>query len=471
MQNITSTSIMYEFENAQLGDERLTKRLCRLAERFERRPQASIPEATGSWGQACGAYRFFDNEEVDPEDILASHTERTLERAQTESLLLAVADTTSLNYRDRSNTEEPAPSWTGGLGPIGNSTDKAFGLWLQSLLAFTPEGLPLGLLGARSWARDPKQFGANHQRNQKPIEEKESYKWLKSYQTLQAVAARTPHTHWVMVADREADIYELFELAMSQPNRPALLIRLQHNRALEESDHRLLAQLARQPQVGTLMVEVPRKKNQPARHAKLEIRFAPVRLRAPQLKSKRGPLALWAIEAREAHPPRGVTPICWRLLTTLAVHTVKQAIEKVQWYCTRWGIEVFHKVLKSACAVEEAQLEETQRLQRLITVRLVVAWRIMWLDRLGRERPTAPISEILEEAQWKLLYGAVYGTGRLPRKKPTVGEGVRWIAQMGGFLGRRGDGNPGPQTLARGLARLDAISFGWKLAHEMNKCA
>lgn len=462
MQNITSTSIMYEFQNAQLGDERLTKRLCQLAERFEHQPQASIPEATGSWGQACGAYRFFDNEEVDPEDILASHTERTLERAQTEVLMLAVADTTSLNYSERPNTK--------GLGPIGNSTDKAFGLWLQSLLAFTPEGLPLGLLEAHSWARDPEQFGANHQRNQKPIEEKESYKWLRSYQTLQKLAARTPHTRWVMVADREADIYELFELAMSQPDSSGLLIRLQHNRALEESACRLLAQLAREPQVGTLMVKVPRKKNQPARRARLQIRFASVRLRAPQLKSKRAPLALWAIEAREMHPPRGVTPICWRLLTTLAVHTVKQAIEKVQWYCARWGIEVFHKVLKSACAVEEAQLEEAKRLQRLITIRLIVAWRIMWLDRLGRERPTAPISEILEEAQWKLLYCAVYGAGRLPRKKPTVGEGVRWIAQMGGFLGRRGDGNPGPQTLARGLARLDAVSLGWKLAHE-NKCA
>ncbi len=462
MQNITSTSIMYEFENAQLGDERLSKRLCRLAERFEHQPQASIPEATGSWGQACGAYRFFDNEEVDPEDILASHTERTLKRAQTEALMLAVADTTSLNYSERPNTK--------GLGPIGNSTDKAFGLWLQSLLAFTPEGLPLGLLGAHSWARDPEQFGANHQRNQKPIEAKESYKWLRSYQTLQGLAARTPHTRWVMVADREADVYELFESAMGQPADPALLIRLQHNRALQGFDRRLLAHLARAPQVGTLSVQVPRKKGQPTRRAQLEIRFVPVRLRAPQLKSKRGPLALWAIEAREAHPPRGVTPICWRLLTTLAVHTVKQAIEKVQWYCARWGIEVFHKVLKSACAVEAAQLEDVHRLQRLITVRLVVAWRIMWLDRLGRERPMAPISEILEEAQWKLLYWAVYGPGRLPRKKPTVGEGVRWIAQMGGFLGRRGDGNPGPQTLARGLARLDAVSLGWKLAHE-NKCA
>jgi len=459
MKNITSTSIMYEFENAQLGDQRLTKRLCRLAECFQHQPQASIPAATGSWGQACGAYRFFDNAEVDPADILASHTKRTLARAQTETLMLAVADTTSLNYSERPNTQ--------GLGPIGNSTDKAFGLWVQSLLAFTPEGLPLGLLAAHSWARDPEQFGANHQRNQKPIEAKESYKWLRSYQVVQALAVHTPHTRWVMVADREADIYELFESAMGQPAGPELLIRLQHNRALEKPARRLLAHLARQPQVGTLMVAVPRKKNQPARRAKLELRFAPVRLRAPQLKSKRGPLALWAIEAREMHPPRGVTPICWRLLTTLAVHTLKHAIEKVQWYCIRWGIEVFHKVLKSACAVEEAQLEEAQRLQRLITVRLVVAWRVMWLDRLGREQAAAPISEILEEAEWKLLYAAVHRTSRLPRKKPTVREGVRWIAQMGGFLGRKGDGEPGSQTLARGLARLDAISFGWKLAHEM----
>jgi hypothetical protein len=455
--------IMDEFAHAQLGDHRLTKRLGQLAADFAHQPQASIPMATGNWGQACAAYRFLDNDRVSPAAILAPHIARTRERAAAVPLVLAVADTTSLNYGDRPDTA--------GLGPISNSADKAFGLWLHSLLAFTSQGRPLGVLDVQCWARDPARFGLNHQRNRRPLEQKESAKWLRSYRALQTHAAQTPQTRWVFVADREADLYELFELALSAAGAPALLVRAQHDRGLSATTRRLFAHLTRAPLAGQLPVVVPRRNAQACRTATLTMRFTTVRLSAPHLKAERPSLTVWAIEARERHPPHGRNAIHWRLLTTQAVSTLAEAIETLQWYCARWGIEVFHKVLKSGCLVEEAQLETAARLERYVAINLVVAWQVMALAKGGREHPATAISEILEEADWRALVAVAHNGRRQPRGVPTMGQAVRWIARLGGHLGRRGDGAPGPLSLARGLRRLHDISAGWKLAHETKSCA
>jgi hypothetical protein len=251
MHNIPDTSIMTEFSHALLGDQRLTKRLTRLATACARQPHALIPTATGNWGQACAAYRFLDNAHVTPAALLAPHTARTLQRAATVPLALAVNDTTTLNYSHR-----PA---TTGLAPISNNADKTLGLHLHSLLAFTPQRQPLGVLAAQCWARDPARFGGTRQRNRRPVAAKESAKWLHSYQALQTHVAQTPATCWVFFADREADLDELFELALAAPANPALVVRMQHDRGLEQNEHRLFTHLARAPQAVQLPVAVPRR--------------------------------------------------------------------------------------------------------------------------------------------------------------------------------------------------------------------
>src|SRR6266700_2092605 len=177
MQLQLSGSIMDEFTRAQLGDKRLSKRLCQIAEDLRQHPRGSLPEASGNWGQACAAYRFFDNDRLEPADLLAPHQARTRERAASVPLVLAVSDTTGLNYNERPGTR--------GLGPISTQADKHFGLWCHTLLAFTAEGLPLGVLHSQCWARDPAQFGSKSQRHQRSIQQKESAKWLRSFQALQ----------------------------------------------------------------------------------------------------------------------------------------------------------------------------------------------------------------------------------------------------------------------------------------------
>jgi len=153
------------------------------------------------------------------------------------------------------------------------------------------------------------------------------------------------------------------------------------------------------------------------------------------------------------------------------VSSLAEAVEKVSWYCVRWGIEVFHKVLKSGCAVEAAQLETAARLQRYVMIKLVVAWRVLMLTHLGRERPDAAVSEILEQAEWRVLRAVATRGAAVAVGEPTVGEALRWIGQLGGHLGRRGDGAPGPLSLARGLQRLADLTTGWKQAHATQGCA
>lgn len=463
MQDHLRVSIMNEFAHAALGDQRLNRRLLQLAEALARQPQASIPKATGNWGQACAAYRFLDHTTFTPHDVLRPHVHRTVARAAAQPTVLAVADTTSLNFGQRPQTL--------GLGPIGNHADKGFGLWLHSLLAFTPHGLPLGVLDTQCWARDPAQFGGNHQRNRKPVADKESAKWLRSYAALQTHAVPAPNTRWVMVADREGDLYELFALALCTSPAPGLLVRAQHDRGVSQSTRRLFAHLARAPLAGRLRVQVPRRPGQPARPATVSVRFRVVCLSAPSLKANQPALTLWAVEARELHPPRGRSPLHWRLLTTCPVHTLAQATELIGWYGVRWGIEVFHKVLKSGCAVEAAQLENAERLQRYLAIKLVVAWQVQALTHLGRVQPEADVGKILEAAQWRVLRGATAAGERHGRRPPTVREAVRRLARLGGHLGRRGDGPPGALCLARGLQRLHDITLGWKLAHERKSCA
>jgi hypothetical protein len=451
-----------EFAHAPMSDQRLVQRLITVATDFAQHPTAPIPQACGSWSKSKAAYRFFDNDAVDPQAILASHVQSTLARIRAHSVVLCAQDTTTLNYSTHPQTQ--------GLGPISNNRDKTIGLLLHSTLALTPSGQPLGLLQARSWARSPRHFGrSSHQRNRMPRAQKESQKWMDSLSVCQTLAWQCPDTTLVNVADREGDLYDLFQEATAPSAGPKvhLLVRAQHNRQVAHRQEYLWDFLAAQRPSARLQIKVPRKDGRPGRLATLAIRFAPVTLRPPCLKNDQPPLQLYTIEAREVRPPQGVKPICWRLLTTLPVATAAAAVEKIRWYAQRWQIEVIHKVLKSGCKVEQRQLETLQRLQRVLMVDLIVAWRVLGLCKAARETPEGLASDWLSHAEWRALSCYMEERAQPPRRPPTLRQAVRWIAQLGGFLGRRYDGEPGPIVLWRGLQQLRAITAAWKrFGHE-----
>ena len=451
----------HEFGGDELPDQRLNQRLHMIATAFAQKPTASIPQACGRWSAAKAAYRFFQNDAIAPKAIRQPHHQATLQRVKAEPIVLAIQDTTSLNYSPHPATE--------GLGPIGSPSPKTIGLLLHSTLAVTPKGQPLGFLHNAVRARRKGKVARS--RHQRKLADKESYKWVESLNACQQLAPQCPATLLVNITDREGDLYELFvqALRVEAPAKVHLLVRARHDRKLQDHARTLWEQVARQRVAATLKVRVGRRGDQPSRLATLSVRFCAVQLRAPTRQGEQPSIQLWALEAREVRPPKGVSPIVWRLLSTLPVTSAQEAIQRVSWYAQRWQIEVIHKILKSGCQVEQRQLQTAQRLERVLSVDLVVAWRILALCKAARELPDDPVSQWLPSAQWQALWCHVHQRTNPPKTAPSVRQAVRWIAQLGGFLGRKSDGEPGTITLWRGLEQLETMTKMWQLCHRKNR--
>lgn len=443
-----------EFGAARLGDARLARRLQRIARDFFAQPQASIPQACQGRAKTKATYRFLEHPETTMDAILQPHYAATHQRMQAEATVLAVQDTTDLNYATHRETA--------GLGPIGSQKDGAVGLLVHDTLAITPDGRPLGLLDVQCWARDAAAFGKRARRYALPIAQKESQKWLRSY----AAAARAQHacpgTRVISVGDREADLYELFARARDTAGGPDLLVRARQDRVVAEGQGHLWDTLTRRPVAARVAVTIPRRGARPARTAVLEVRFATLSLRPPKRKPRLGPVTLAALAAQERGAPAGVEPVEWFLLTTLPLATGADATTVLTWYSRRWGIEVYHRTLKSGCKIEERQLGSAERLEACLAIDMVVAWRIYYLTKLGRETPDVPCTVFFEDFEWKALVAYLTQEPTPPAQPPTLRAALRMVATLGGFLGRKGDGEPGTKTTWLGLQRLDDLAAMFK---------
>jgi hypothetical protein len=439
-----------ELGRARLGDARLEARLITLTRDFYAQPRAQIPQACGTRAKTKAAYRFFDHPHTGMDAILQSHYQASAERAGRERVVLAVQDTTSLNYDAQPAIEN--------LGPIGSRADAWFGLMVHDTMAFSVTGLPLGLIDVQCWAREAQDFGKKHQRKRLPFEAKESYKWARSVQAAAALQARLPQSTVVSVGDREADIFELFDHARGLPHAPMLLIRAEQNRTLAQEQGKLWEHLRACPIAGCQQLQLPRRHNRPARVTKMTISHACVELEAPKQKARLKPVKLWAVWARELEAPAKASALEWMLLTTCEVDSLAAAVEKLAWYTQRWGIEVYHRTLKSGCQIENRQLGHADRIEACLAIDLVVAWRILHLSKLGREHPDVPCTVYFSESEWKALLTFVNRNPHVPAQPPSLREATRLVAGLGGFLGRKCDGEPGTQTLWLGLQRLDDIT-------------
>jgi Druantia protein DruA/Transposase Tn5 dimerisation domain/Transposase DNA-binding len=447
--------IEQEFGGARLYDPRLRRRLYTIAADFFAQPGVLVPQACeGLMAKAKAAYRFFSNTRTNMKNLIEGHIESTIGRIQSHEVVLAVQDTTTLNYTSHPSTE--------GIGPINTKKDSAIGMIVHDTMAFSVKGTPLGLLDVQCWARDPDDAGKSSRRKELPIEEKESFKWIKSYRAVAEAQKLSPQTMLVSVADREADIYELFLEAKRHQNAPQLLIRAERSRnRLVEQQH-LWEHMDGEPVAGYIEVAIPGKGSVAARTAKLQIHYAAVELTPP--KDYTEPLSMWAVYAREVdHGSEIKSPLEWMLLTTVEVSSFEQAQERLEWYSNRWSIEVYHRTLKSGCRIEDRQLNTRERLESAVAIDVVVGWRIHWLTKLSRETPDVPCDVFLQEEEWKVLC-AYIRKSLPPDKPPTCRQAARWIARLGGFLGRKSDGEPGVTTMWRGMVKLDGMVEGYQLA-------
>ena len=435
-----------EFGAARLYDQRLKQRLYQIGQDFYADPQANIPQACGSKAKTMGAYRFFANPKVTMDVVLDAHTQASIDRIKEHKVVLAPQDTTTLNYSTHPMTQD--------LGPINSTSDTLVGLLLHDTLAFTEDGIPLGVLDAQCWARDPKDRGKKYRRKTLPIEQKESIKWLRSYQRVAQVQKLCPDTMLVSTGDRESDIYELFQMATKDPCGPKLLVRADKNRNRKVDDQLLWDFMCAQPVSGTLKLHVPRSGSRKARDTRIDIRFAKIELPPPQRLSSHPPITLWAVYAFEAQRQDVATPIEWMLLTTVETNSFEDAKKRVQWYSGRWGIEVYHRTLKSGCRIKDRQLQAADRLETCLGIDMVVAWRIYHMTMLGRQVPDCACTAVFEQFEWKALCCYVNQTSVAPDKPPTMKEAIFMLGKIGGHLGRKSDGYPGPQVLWRGLCKL-----------------
>lgn len=443
-----------ELMDAEFGDLRLTERLVKLVEALSRAPEASVPEACGSAGAAKAAYRFWNNPKVSGAAILKPHVQRTAQRAAKEPVVLAVQDRTSLDFSSHRRTA--------GLGYLKKRHER--GILLHQVLAVSPQGVPLGLLHQQFWTRPLEEFGKKKQRGRKVTARKETQAWLVGLRA--ARAALPDHPCIVVVGDRESDIYDLF--AAPRDEHTHLLVRVRDWRRRVNHPAKQLGRAMRTvaPQA-TVSVEIPRADQKPGRQAVLTLRWTSLEILRPANHPDRtapATLRLWFLLAEEESPPPGETPIRWLLASTLPIDTLDDASQTLLRYTYRWRLEQLHFVEKSGCCVEHLELETVERLERAIATYSLVAWQLLWLTYLARKAPELSCVEVLPGHSWQVLCLAT-PPQQLPDKPPTLREAVRRIAKLGGFLGRKGDGEPGVETLWRGWRRLVDLTTGYDLVH------
>lgn len=446
-----------EFGGAQLGDRRLNKRLIQLAQQRRAMPQASIAQSCDGLAGMRAAYRFYDNQEVQVEQIQAPHRQATLGRAGHYPVVLAIQDSTQVDL-----TAHPHTAGVGYLQDLAHT-----GFLLHTTLLVTPQRDPLGVVQQQVWVRDPADFGKRQKRRQLATQQKESQKWLTSLDEVAHLQSELPNTHLVSVGDSEADIYALFAHAASL--RQSFVVRACRDRVIQSEDERHLWRfLVQQAPGGLLEVAIPRQANRPARSAHLSLRWAQVALPVPQAEKGRQEVTqvtVWAILVREETPPEGISdPIEWKLLTNVPTQSYAQATERVEWYACRWVVEMFHRVLKSGCRLEERQFDDLANTQRFLALDSVVAWQVLSATLHSRLTPQVSCEALLETYEWQALYCFVHKTHTPPQQAPTLGEAIGWVARLGGFSASRTH-RPGTTVLWRGFSRLTDIAQAWLVFH------
>jgi hypothetical protein len=467
--------VVDELKTADLNDERLNKRFCEILDQLGKRPTGSIPAACGGAAETTAAYRWFDNVKVTFDKVLCPHIEATRQRIASQPEVVLVQDTTEI---DLTRPEQQVE----GAGPLDGKSRR--GVLLHLLHAFTPNGTALGTAHASVINRsDDEPVNATRTRAERrsiPIEDKESYRWVEALRHAQDEALRHPQTQFVCIGDSESDIYELMTETLEAPGNAHWIVRACQDRALQRNSsektaaksvhEELLAALV----VYTTMITVrgrtakvsceKRGRRQPreSREAEVEIRAARLTLRPPYRPDRKlPPITVNAVMVRELSPPEGEPAVEWILLTDLPIDTVEDVRQIIEKYKIRWMIEIFFRTLKSGCRVEARRFEHIDRFLPCLAVYLIATWRTLFVCRMSRECPDISCEAIFEPAEWKSVYRVVLG--KTPRTPPTLQEMVRIVAQLGGYVNRKRDDPPGPQTVWLGLQRLHDITVCWKL--------
>jgi len=459
-----------ELSGCDFGDARLTARLIKVASAISDHPETSINAACGSFADSKGAYRLLQNDKVRPEKILRSHQTNCWERAVKDGRpILAIQDTTDLIY-----TKFPSIKGLGErLKATKNFEKGVTGLMLHSTLAVSIDGVPLGLMKQTYFTYDEVRAKRNQvDKNQQgapkniPITEKASYRWLEHLQSAQelATAKCVPLIH---VADRECDIYEFLHEAANSSS--SFVVRSCADRLTQG-----IGRKVDMPTLGALIQSASVLSNIgftiEGENIECEVKRVTTVLRPPHRSAAAKdadlkPINVSVVDVRQTNCDKN--PIHWRLLTNLPCESLEDCLQVVKIYGHRWAIECFHRILKSGFHVEEARLANRQRIENFATLLSIISWHIFWLYKFGRSAPGTFAASIIDKDGIKVLTISAKKLKIKISSKMTLGEALLIVARLGGFLGRKGDGDPGMQSIWRGwrcLAErvdfLEAMTYG-----------
>lgn len=430
-----------DFPHLDLGDIRRDERFVTILNNISDQPGSSIPRQNKNWYDTKATYEFFKNEEVSLESLRKTMMSYGVKQVEDESKILVLQDISNISYNDLQAE---------GLGYLDNKEGR--GILCYSSMAATAEGLPLSLLYQHTWVRPLEELGKSSRRKKRTFEEKETYQWYEAMRVVnQQLEGGIQKIH---VADREADVYELFFHAY-EPDTD-LLIRARHNRKISDGSH-LWDHISTLQPAATVMLDVPDERGKKKIPTPVEVRYEQVEILRPSTsKDKYKSVTLSAIEVKELNSEGKEEEdiIHWRLLTTLEVTELTDVLQCVKWYTFRWLIERFHYVLKSGTKIEKLQLKHVDSLQKAITTYSMAAFRIMQLVYESRQHPEVSCEIVLTKTQWITLYMLIHGKKDVPRQAPTLQQAVRWIGKLGGHLGRKSDGPPGLKTVWLGYQQL-----------------
>lgn len=449
--------ISTELDGIDLGDARLNRRSQHLIEALSANPEASINAACDGWADTLAAYRFFDNQAVTPEAILKPHIEATKQRIKSHKVCLSLQDTTELDF-----TSHP-PEDTLCL-----DHENRFGLYDHTQLAVTPEGVPLGVVGVEYFDRQAETLGKSQERRNWPIEEKESFRWLTGYRQACELARECPETQIVSIADREADIYDVLLEADGDAGLADYIIRSKVVRCTLERDveagdavyHKVRETVAASGLRGTQTIQLNTTPKREAREACLEIRAMKIAVKPPHARSSLASITVNVVLAEEIGGPNDGTDVSWLLITSLPVETLEDIFLILDYYVARWSIEVYFRIFKTGCKVEEIQLETRARIKNCLAMYKITAWRAMYLTHLNRQNPEVPCSTVFAASEWMAVWLVVKKT-EVPKSPPTLGQFMRLLTRLGGYNNRKTERPPGPQPVWVGIRRMTDFAIAW----------
>ncbi len=441
--------------NCDFGDKRLTKRAVLIGEALSLKYGQPLSQVFKNASALKRTYEFLTNPKTTFEKLIQPNHVQTAHRSSEFSIILAVGDTTYLDYKKILAKRDE-------YGPIGNGGN---GLILHSALAINPmNGQSLGLLWEKLWHREQKK----KKRKIRPIQEKESYRWVEALSEVQELFSSNREVtdnqpRIVHVFDREGDIAEVFEKA-SQTTNTGIVVRAAHNRAISESENYLWSEVTSQPVQFFMEIELPKTKKRSQRQALLAVRYTPLKLRSPQRLKNQEHFEVYGVYALEIDPPDGEEPVEWMLLTTEEVLNPTQARVILRWYTYRWRIEEYHKILKSGCGAESYRLKGNS-MEVLLGFLTSIAAQLLKMTYLNRTQPETPATEVLSELQIEVLQAK--SKKSLPSVL-TVAWAMQSVARLGGYLEHRKNSPIGITVLWRGWLQLQNLCEGWELRSSWN---